>query len=198
MPKENRSKYAILGMLADCPMSGYDIRKHAAHSVAHFWKEDYGHIYPTLKLLVDEGLATKVEEPAAAGKPGRHVYTVTEEGRDALSAWLEEMPNPPNLRVELLLKVFFGSMAEPERLALMLEAQEKACEASLKQLEETEVFLRQALGKGEKRDAARELPAGDPRLRQELSTRAFAAWCPEDSREPGLRRPYRAPKRRDR
>jgi DNA-binding PadR family transcriptional regulator len=176
MPKENRSKYAILGMLADCPMSGYDIRKHAAHSVSHFWKEDYGHIYPTLKLLVDEGLATRVEEPASPGKPSRHVYTVTEEGRDALAAWLEEMPNPPNLRVELLLKVFFGSMAEPERLALMLEAQAKACETSLKQLEETEVFLRQAfVNGGEEGRAARFQLATLDYGKSYYET--FAAWC---------------------
>src|SRR5208282_3571760 len=53
MPKENRSKYAILGMLDFCPMSGYDLRKYAASSIGHFWKEDYGHIYPTLKLLLE-------------------------------------------------------------------------------------------------------------------------------------------------
>ena len=60
MPKENRSKYAILGMLDFMPMSGYDIRKFAAMSIAHFWKEDYGHIYPTLKVLHEEGLAALV------------------------------------------------------------------------------------------------------------------------------------------
>ena len=176
MPKENRSKFALLGMLADCPMSGYDLRKHAAHSVAHFWKEDYGHIYPTLKLLVDEGLATRVEEPAAAGKPGRHVYTVTDEGRDALSAWLEEMPNPPNLRIELLLKVFFGGMAESERLAEMLSAQAAACEASLRQLRETEALIRRAIAKGGEKGRA---------ARFQLATldygksyyENFAAWC---------------------
>ena len=68
MPKENRTKFAILGMLDCAPMSGYDIRKMSAMSIAHFWKEDYGHIYPTLKLLQDEGLATMEEAGIGRGK----------------------------------------------------------------------------------------------------------------------------------
>jgi PadR family transcriptional regulator, regulatory protein AphA len=141
MPKENRTKYAILGMLDLCPMSGYDIRKMSAFSISHFWKEDYGHIYPTLKLLLDEGLATKKEEPAGAGKPGRHSYSITAQGRRALSAWLAAAPNPPNLRIELLLKVFFGARAKKKDMALMLEAQEAACLAALEELRETEKHL---------------------------------------------------------
>jgi PadR family transcriptional regulator, regulatory protein AphA len=140
MPRENRSKFAILGMLAMYPMSGYDIRKCAAFSIAHFWKEDYGHIYPTLKFLLEEGL-TERESGAASGRTERQVYAITEKGRRALAEWLKEMPNPPNLRIELLLKVFLGSGAEPEILARMLEAQEAACRAAYEELLETEEHL---------------------------------------------------------
>jgi DNA-binding PadR family transcriptional regulator len=140
MVKENRSKFAILGMLEICPMSGYDIRKFAAMSIAHFWKEDYGHIYPTLKVLVAEGLASRVEE-AHAGKVARHLYSITEAGRKSLAAWLVERPNPPNLRVELLLKVFLGSRIEPERLIPMLEEEAGDCAAARAELEKTETHL---------------------------------------------------------
>lgn len=142
MPKENRTKFAILGMLDLSPMSGYDIRKLSAFSISHFWKEDYGHIYPTLKILLDEALATKAEEPAGAGKPGRHVYSITPKGRRALIAWLAEAPNPPNLRIELLLKVFFGARAKKEDIAAMLEAEEASCLAARDELIATEKHLR--------------------------------------------------------
>jgi PadR family transcriptional regulator, regulatory protein AphA len=141
MPKENRTKFAILGMLDLCPMSGYDIRKMSAMSIAHFWKEDYGHIYPTLKLLLDEGLATKKEEPSGEGKPGRHLYSITAKGRRALAAWLAETPNPPNLRIELILKVFFGARAKKKDMATMLEAEETVCLAALDELFQTEKHL---------------------------------------------------------
>ena len=150
MSKENRSKFAILGMLSLCPMSGYDIRKYAAASIAHFWKEDYGHIYPTLKLLLDEGLAKK-DEVAGKGKPLRHLYSITRQGREALDLWLEEMPNPPNLRIELLLKIFLGCRARPESLAPMLERQAEECEAARAELLATEKHLEAEIASGGER-----------------------------------------------
>jgi DNA-binding PadR family transcriptional regulator len=141
MPKENRTKFAILGMLDMSPMSGYDIRKCSDHSISHFWKEDYGHIYPTLKLLLDQGLATKAEEPASERKPAKHVYSITGAGREELATWLAEAPNAPNLRIELLLKVFFGSRAEPDRLKSMLKAEEASCRRSSEELVATEKQL---------------------------------------------------------
>jgi hypothetical protein len=38
--------YAILGLLSIEPMSGYDIRANLEESLAHFWSESYGQIYP--------------------------------------------------------------------------------------------------------------------------------------------------------
>ena len=49
MAKENRSKYAVLGMLATGPKSGYDIKQTIETSIGHFWNESYGQIYPILK-----------------------------------------------------------------------------------------------------------------------------------------------------
>jgi DNA-binding PadR family transcriptional regulator len=155
MPKENRSKFAILGMLDFCPMSGYDIRKYAAISISHFWKEDYGHIYPTLKLLLEEGLV-KMDEVPGKGKPLRHQYSITSEGKAALSNWLKEMPNSPNLRIELLLKVFLGYKADPDRLRSMLEWQAKECESAHAELLATEEHLKSEIdGGGERSRAAR-------------------------------------------
>jgi DNA-binding PadR family transcriptional regulator len=150
MPKENRSKFAILGMLDFCPMSGYDIRKYAAMSIGHFWKEDYSHIYPTLKLLLAEGLAEKTEAQGQ-GKPLRHLYSITETGKKALVLWLEEMPNQPNLRIELLLKVFLGTRAKPERLASMLEKQAEECESAHAELLATEEHLKSEIAGGGER-----------------------------------------------
>jgi DNA-binding PadR family transcriptional regulator len=175
MPKDNRSKYAILGMIGHRSMSGYDIRKFAAESVAHFWKEDYGHIYPTLRLLLEEGLVEKREE-AEEGSPARNVYSITSEGRKAFAAWLEEEPNPPNLRIEILLKVFLGADAKPGTIEPMLERQAAACVESLAQLESIEGHLLEEIGRGGKRGR---------RARFQLMTlrygksyyEGFAAWC---------------------
>ncbi|HTX72320.1 MAG TPA: PadR family transcriptional regulator [Rectinemataceae bacterium] len=175
MPKDNRSKYAVLGMVEQKPMSGYDIRKFAAQSVAHFWKEDYSHIYPTLKLLLDEGLVDKREELAEAG-PARNVYSINPEGRKALAAWLQEEPNPPNLRIEILLKVFLGAAAKPGSLEPMLERQIQACVESIAQLGAVESHLLEEIERGGKRGRHARFQLMTLRYGKSYYE-GFAAWC---------------------
>ena len=107
MAKENKSRYAILGMISTGPRSGYDIKKAIESSVANFWNESYGQIYPILKQLADEGLTTSHTEKQE-GKPERYVYTLTDKGREELLHWLTEPVEHAVERNELLLKLFFG------------------------------------------------------------------------------------------
>ena len=105
--KENKSKYAILGMLSMGPMSGYDIKKMFKKIAANFWNESYGQIYPILKRLAEQGLATSSIEKQM-GKPDRHIYSLTNKGHEALQQWLIEPVGRQIGRHEILLKLFFG------------------------------------------------------------------------------------------
>src|SRR3984893_3684831 len=107
MAKENKSRYALLGVLSICPGSGYDVKKFMERSTANFWNESYGQIYPILKQLADEGLTTSHAEKQE-GKPERYVYTLTDKGREELRRWLSEPVEYVVERQELLLKLFFG------------------------------------------------------------------------------------------
>ena len=117
MPRENKTKYAVLGLLTYAPLSGYDIRRIYEQSLGNFWSESYGAIYPILKRLEEEGLATR-EVERQAGKPDRNVYTITDLGREELHRWLAQPPEPIKERVELLLKLFHGWEVGP---AVMIE-----------------------------------------------------------------------------
>lgn len=112
----SRSKYAVLGLLTLGPMSGYDLKKVAEQSIAHFWSESYGQIYPTLKQLVSEKLAV-VKEESGNGARARQVYTITAKGRQELAEWLKERPQQDPPRMELLLKLFFARQADTEAAA---------------------------------------------------------------------------------
>ncbi len=107
MAKENRSKYAVLGLLSWGPMSGYTIKKAIEQSIGNFWNESYGQIYPILKQLAAEGLATTSVEKHV-GKPDRYVYALTDKGRKALQRWLRKPAEQEVGRIEILLKLFFG------------------------------------------------------------------------------------------
>ncbi|MBT8372337.1 MAG: PadR family transcriptional regulator, partial [Deltaproteobacteria bacterium] len=107
MMKENKTKYAVLGILSFEPMSGYDIKKFYEHSVANFWSASYGQIYPILKRLAHEGLATRSIRKQE-GKPDRHIYAITKKGRAELQHWLVEPTGRQIGRHEILLKLMFG------------------------------------------------------------------------------------------
>jgi PadR family transcriptional regulator, regulatory protein AphA len=109
MGKENKTRYALLGMLSLGSMSGYDLKKMIAQSTGDFWHESYPQIYPMLKQLTQEGLAISSVE-RQAGRPERNVYTITERGWDVLKNWMSEPFEYQKERNELLLKVFFGAL----------------------------------------------------------------------------------------
>jgi PadR family transcriptional regulator, regulatory protein AphA len=108
MPQENKSRYAILGLLSFKPMSGYELKKTVEKSTQFFWHEHFSQIYPMLKQLEAEGLTVSSVEQHDK-RPERHVYTLTEQGREELRRWLEQPPVEQVERNELLLKLFFGS-----------------------------------------------------------------------------------------
>ena len=110
MSKENKSRFAVLGMLSLSPMSGYDLRKNIESSVGHFWNESYPQIYPMLKQLTEEGLTT-CSTAKQQGKPDRYTYALTDKGWEELEQWLSEPFEYQVQRNELLLKLFFGGYA---------------------------------------------------------------------------------------
>lgn len=103
--------WAVLGMLSIQPMSGYELHKVIRDSIAHFWSESFGQIYPTLKKLAADGMV----EPVKRAKDGRtrQPYKLTRSGREQLKAWLADPPRPQPARHELLLKLFFSQAVSP-------------------------------------------------------------------------------------
>lgn len=68
---------AVLAILAEQPMHGYQIIRAIEERSNGQWKPSPGSVYPTLQLLADEGLVTAAE---AAGKK---TYSLTDAGRAA-------------------------------------------------------------------------------------------------------------------
>jgi DNA-binding PadR family transcriptional regulator len=71
---------AVLSLLAEKPMHGYQIIQEIAERSGGAWKPSPGSVYPTLQLLADEGLISATESN------GRKTYSLTEEGRAVADA----------------------------------------------------------------------------------------------------------------
>ena len=50
-----QTDYVILGLLAEQPLSGYQIKKIIDIRFSFFWSESFGQIFPALKSLASEG-----------------------------------------------------------------------------------------------------------------------------------------------
>jgi PadR family transcriptional regulator AphA len=132
--RENKTRYALLGLLSISPMSGYDMKKFTDFSLGYFWSENYGHIYPILKKLEKEGLIRKHTEHTR-GKPDRNVFRLTPKGEKELDAWLRLPAEKHPIRDEFLLKLFFGRRIPAAAVEEKLLKERKLVEAHLAELE---------------------------------------------------------------
>jgi DNA-binding PadR family transcriptional regulator len=173
MAAPNRTQFAILGFLTLDPMSGYDIKKLVEQSTENFWSESFGQIYPALRRLSGDGLIEKQEDPSEGGRP-RHVYSINDRGREALAAWLRESTDPPPVRIELLLKLFFGARCDRDTNRRQILAYREQMERDLERYRSIDERLHR-----EHADAA-DLPYWLLTLRfGERDRAAHIAWCDE-------------------
>ncbi|HEY5432060.1 MAG TPA: PadR family transcriptional regulator [Coriobacteriia bacterium] len=78
---------AILRLLSEQPMHGYQIIQELSARSGGAWSPSAGSVYPTLQLLADEGLVTS-EETA-----GKKVFSLTDAGKAAV-AEVADQPAP--------------------------------------------------------------------------------------------------------
>ena len=69
---------AILKLLTDRPMHGYEMIQEIAERSQQLWKPSPGSVYPTLQLLVDEGLIVATESDGS-----KKLFELTDDGRAA-------------------------------------------------------------------------------------------------------------------
>lgn len=112
--------YALLGLLAVRPWTGYELTAQARRSLHAVWPRSEANLYNEQKRLVALGWARADED--AVGRRPRTTYSITAAGRRALRAWLATEPAPPRVEVEGLLRIMYADQAGPDELRASLEA----------------------------------------------------------------------------
>ena len=93
--KRSVLQFAVLGLLHEGPLHGYELRKRLNGVLGTFRAISYGSLYPCLKemlaagLIVEDGPAD-AGAPALSGRRARIVYKLTPEGKDRFQEWLVE------------------------------------------------------------------------------------------------------------
>ncbi len=117
-------RFAILGLLTQSELSGYEITRRFGSSVGYFWHARSQQIYPELAKLEEAGLITgwQVEQK---GRPDKRVFKLTMVGRERLREWAVT-PSPQTLvKDEFLVKVWcYGQLEPGAALAALREQRE--------------------------------------------------------------------------
>ena len=120
-----QTDYVILGLLAEQPLSGYQIKKIIDIRFSFFWSESFGQIFPVLKTLAGEGFVEECPQESSGGRATR-TYQITPAGKAALVDWLSQPVEKESLRLEILLKTYFSGYAAPEAMLTHLSAFEES------------------------------------------------------------------------
>lgn len=135
-------RYALLGLLAEGPASGYELTRRFQEGIGSFaWTAGHSQIYPELARLVVDGLV----EVVAEGPRGRRDHAVTESGRAALRAWLMgPRAGGRTVRNEFVLRLFLLSTLEEADAVEVLDGVERAVAAQTAQIEAAQQEIRDA------------------------------------------------------
>lgn len=115
-PELNATAASILGFLEHEPKTGWDLAVEIEDIIGDFWNITRSQVYRELKVLAAQGLVASMK----TGPRDRQPFRVTEAGKRAFHAWIRRAPGVPNMRLPLVLQVFFGAAVPPEELARSL------------------------------------------------------------------------------
>ena len=116
-------KYAILGLLNQQDMTGYELMKQFESTLCEFWSASHSQIYPELKKLTKEGnIEYKIEISGTVLE--KKLYTITEQGREDFLNWLSKDVELEATPKDIFrLKVFYSSHLAPEKRLEMFRNQ---------------------------------------------------------------------------
>ena len=123
----NATQGSLLGFLHDGPKTGWDLLQEASVGLARFWNVTASHLYRELKVLEERGLIAAGER----GPRDRRPYAITPGGRAAFSEWIAQEPGPEQIRVPLLVSLWFGKHLDDATIAGFVASQRVAHEARL-------------------------------------------------------------------
>ncbi|MCE2806977.1 MAG: PadR family transcriptional regulator [Actinobacteria bacterium] len=118
LPKIPATAWAVLGILSfGRELTGYDI-KNWSDAILHFfyWSPATSQIYTELRRLEDLGLVSS-RTVARDEVRDKTIYAITPIGTEALRSWQATVDaEAPVLKHGVLLRIWLGHLAEPDRL----------------------------------------------------------------------------------
>jgi DNA-binding PadR family transcriptional regulator len=111
---------AILGLLKESSMHGYQLKKRLAETLGSFWQVSYGSLYPALKRLQRDG-AVEMTFPQEDVARRKNVYRITPEGEETFRELLERAGHEATQDNGFSVRLAFFQYLKPETRIRLLE-----------------------------------------------------------------------------
>jgi len=125
-------EYAVLALLALRPMHGYEMTAVIEEEgLSDVCPVEQSTLYTYLRNVEARGLVAWTEE-RVGHRPPRKTFELTPAGRELIHAWLRRpVGRMREVRLELLIKLFFLDRLDPAAHRRLLDDQVVACQAYL-------------------------------------------------------------------
>lgn len=168
--------YAVLGLLARAPMSGYDLLQRLENPVGYFWHARRSQIYPELARLEADGLVTS-EAVEQRDRPAKRVYQLTEVGRATLRDWVETPMGMQPDRDVFMLKIYSVWLAAPHQALRLVRNAAKLHRGRLEEYEATRLRMEDGWPVSARRLDSPKFAAYATLRRGVDYERGFLEWC---------------------
>ncbi len=171
-------RHAILGLLADGPLHGYDLKTSFDRQLSPTEPLNFGQVYTALDRLHRDGCVLQ-SEVAQSERPDKKVYALTDTGQDELRRWLTTPSNVDlDLRNDTYLKLMIARRRSDVSPVQIIAIERQACMTRLHELNRAHIAAQ-----AESTDVSVRLLLDLAILRLE----AFAKWldrCEAELQEP--------------
>jgi DNA-binding PadR family transcriptional regulator len=113
----NATQASLLGFLHEGPATGWDLIEEVRRGLARFWNVTSSHVYRELKTLESRGFV-RARKPGARDK---QPFAITASGRRAFADWIRQEPAAEQIRIPLLVTLWFAKHLDDETLAGFIE-----------------------------------------------------------------------------
>ena len=138
-------KYALLGLLAEKPKYGYEIKQEFEGALGNVWSVSYGQLYPTLRRLSEMQWVTKETAPGKKAAE-KNIYSITSKGRRKLDEWLlRPLRSSYKVKDEFTLKFMFFDKLPRDKVLEYLKQQQKKTVMQKENFQRTLVSIKEEL-----------------------------------------------------
>src|ERR687888_1356041 len=124
---------AILGLLKERPMHGYQLKRRLAETLGGFWQVSYGSLYPALKRLQREEAVEMIFPKEQVGRR-KNVYRITPKGEQLFYELLQEAGQESWEDNRFRVRLAFFKYLKPDTRLRLLEKRRAYLEGRLSEI----------------------------------------------------------------